>query len=172
MLENATPSGAKPGGRPPEFDREHVLDAAVTAFWTSGYKGTTVRDLERATGIDRSTLYRTFGGKDGLYRAAADTYVEMASTQLFAVLHHGTHGVVDVLTFIDTLAGSFRAGQPPGCLIVNDMASVGEHDATRRYLNLLGTGLRAALTRASDRGEFPLANFVPLMGEHPTRRRS
>ncbi|MEM9515509.1 MAG: helix-turn-helix domain-containing protein [Actinomycetota bacterium] len=159
-MQNTTPNSSttstgerNSGGRPPEFDRQEVLHAAVFAFWNNGYKATTVGALEDATGIDRSTLYKSFGGKDGLYASAADAYIAMASEQLFSALHDGTHGIEDVLTFIDTLSASYRAGQPRGCYIVNDMGSVGETDATHRYLDILQTGFRAALHRGVESGQ-------------------
>ncbi|MGI9598341.1 MAG: TetR/AcrR family transcriptional regulator, partial [Acidimicrobiales bacterium] len=160
-MENATPSSKNVGGRPQEFDREQVLTSAVFAFWSGGYKATTVGDLERATGVDRSTLYKSFGGKDGLYRTAADTYIAMATEQLFSKLHDGTDGVEDILAFIDTLSASYRAGQPKGCYIVNDMGDVDEYDATNRYFDILLTGFRAALERAADTGQIPADSIEP-----------
>lgn len=161
MVENATPSSKNLGGRPPEFDRDQVLTAAVFAFWTGGYKATTVGDLEQATGIDRSTLYKSFGGKEGLYRSAAETYIAMASEQLFSKLHDGTDGIEDILAFIDTLSASYRAGQPRGCYIVNDMGNVDEHDATHLYFDILLTGFRAALQRAANTGQIPNDTIEP-----------
>ncbi len=161
MVNNATPPSKNLGGRPPEFDRDEVLTAAVFAFWGGGYKATTVGDLERATGVDRSTLYKSFGGKDGLYRSAADTYIAMATEQLFSKLHDGTDGVEDVLAFIDTLSASYRAGQPRGCYIVNDMGTVDEYDATHRYFDILLTGFLAPLQRAADAGQVPTDSVEP-----------
>ena len=60
MVENSTPSSKNLGGRPPEFDRDAVLTAAVEAFWTGGFKETTVADLEAATGVSRPS--RCAGG--------------------------------------------------------------------------------------------------------------
>ncbi|MEM9037806.1 MAG: helix-turn-helix domain-containing protein [Actinomycetota bacterium] len=153
MVQNTTPSTKNRGGRPPEFDRNAVLTSAVFAFWIGGFKATTVGDLEAATGLDRSSLYKSFGGKDGLYEAAADVYIAMASDQLFSSLHEGTGGIEDILTFIDTLSGSYRAGQPRGCYIVNDMGSVEPYAATHRYLEILQTGFRAAFRRAVAAGQ-------------------
>ncbi|MEM7341553.1 MAG: TetR/AcrR family transcriptional regulator [Actinomycetota bacterium] len=153
MLENATPKTKHPGGRPPEFDRSEVLTAALMTFWTKGFKATTVGDLETATGLDRSSLYNAFGNKTGLYEAAGELYLAMSGEQLFSVLHDGTEGVEDVLRFIDTLSTSYRAGQPRGCFVVNDMGSVEEYEATHRYFEVLGTGFSAALSRAADLGE-------------------
>ncbi|MEM7284916.1 MAG: helix-turn-helix domain-containing protein [Actinomycetota bacterium] len=152
-MENATPPSKSVGGRPPEFDRDAVLGAAVFAFWQTGFKATTVGDLEVATGVDRSTLYKSFGGKNGLYETAAETYIAMATEQLFSILHDGDDGLDDVIAFIDTLSASYRDGQPRGCYIVNDMGSVDAHDATHRYLDILQRGFRAALSRAAAAGE-------------------
>ncbi|MGI9605361.1 MAG: TetR/AcrR family transcriptional regulator [Acidimicrobiales bacterium] len=161
MLENASPSSRNLGGRPPEFDRDAVLAAAVFAFWKTGFKATTVGDLETATGVDRSTLYKSFGGKNGLYQSAADTYIAMASEQLFSALHDGTHGVEDILDFINRLATSYLAGQPRGCFIVNDMGTVDEFEATTRYVEILQTGFSAALQRAASTGQIPHDTVKP-----------
>jgi TetR/AcrR family transcriptional regulator, transcriptional repressor for nem operon len=142
-------------GRPPAFDRVRVIEAAVGAFWSAGYQRTSLTALEQATGVDRSTLYNSFGGKAGLYRQAAAGYVDVVEAQIFAPLHHGTGGVDDVVAFLDRLGAHVRAGRhPPGCLIVNDLASTG-HDrtATERYLRRLDEGLRSALERSARLGE-------------------
>lgn len=180
MVENASPQSKNLGGRPPEFDREAVLTAAVFAFWSGGFEATTVSDLETATGVDRSTLYKSFGGKTGLYHSAAATYVAMASEQLFSALHDGAAGLDDIVEFLDRLQASYRSGAPRGCLIVNDMASVPEHDSTRQYLDRLQQGFRKALRRASDAGEIDAEVVEPrtklltaaLMGVNVAHRNS
>ncbi|MEM7093122.1 MAG: TetR/AcrR family transcriptional regulator [Actinomycetota bacterium] len=160
MVENTSSSSKNLGGRPPEFDRAAVLDAAVFAFWTGGFKATTVGELERATGADRSTLYKSFGGKNGLYESAAERYVQMASEQLFSKLHDGEAGIEDVLAFIDTLDASYRAGQPRGCFIVNDMGAVDEYEAQHRYFHVLRSGFGAALERAAAWGQLDEAHVA------------
>jgi AcrR family transcriptional regulator len=147
-------SGRRPG-RPPAFDRARVIEGAVRAFWSAGYQRTSLTALERATGVDRSTLYNSFGGKAGLYRQAAAGYVDVVEAEIFAPLRHGTAGVDDVVAFLERLGAHVRAGRhPPGCLIVNDLAATG-HDraATERYLARLNEGLRSALERSARLGE-------------------
>ena len=139
-------------GRPPEFDRKAVISAAVQTFWSKGFKATTLDDIEEATGVDRSTLYKSFGGKKGLYESASTAYVTLAEEQLFDPLHNGTNGIADIVEFANRLEASYRSGAPKGCLIVNDMANVGEHAATKRYLSYLEGGFRAALKRAAKAG--------------------
>jgi TetR/AcrR family transcriptional repressor of nem operon len=127
---------------------------AITAFWAKGFEATTLTDLEAATGVDRSSIYNSFGGKEGLYRSAAAAYVDSAEEVLFEPLHRGTAGAADIVEFLDRLGENLGAGtNPQGCLIVNDMAAAVDHQATERYLTRLEGGLRAALRRASQSGE-------------------
>ena len=60
--------------RPREFNETEALSGAMNAFWTKGYDGTSIPDLLQATGLSRSSLYETFGGKDALFEAATDLY--------------------------------------------------------------------------------------------------
>ncbi len=56
--------------RPREFDRDQVVDRAVDVFWRKGFEATSIRDLVEATGLNRGSLYNTFGDKAGLFEAA------------------------------------------------------------------------------------------------------
>jgi TetR/AcrR family transcriptional repressor of nem operon len=153
MVQNASPT-SKQRGRRPGFDRDAVVAAAIVAFWDKGFEATTLSDLEAATGADRSSIYNSFGGKDGLYRSAAAAYVDSAEEVLFEPLYKGTGGVADIIEFLDRLAENLGAGtNPAGCLIVNDMAAAVDHESTNRYLARLEGGFRAALERASESAE-------------------
>ena len=57
-----------------QFDRYEVLDRAMAAFWTRGYEATSIDDLVEATGINRGSLYGTFGDKRRLFLMALDRY--------------------------------------------------------------------------------------------------
>ena len=142
-------------GRPPKFDRDAVVGAAIGAFFSKGFDATTLPDLEAATGLDRSSLYNSFGGKRGLYEAAITTYLDVAEGGLFDPLLTGTDdGFADLLTFFGFLHTGLTASDAiPGCLIVNDMASGADPEAALRYRSLLEEGMRRALTRAGEADE-------------------
>ena len=124
------------------------------AFWATGFEATTLEDLEAATGVGRSTLYNSFGGKSGLYRLATDAYLHQMKAHLFAPLYKGTDdGLADIVEFLGRLRDGLVAPDAPGgCLIVNDMAAGSEPDAARRYQQLLADGLDAALRRGTRSG--------------------
>jgi len=71
---NNTKIISKKTGRPKNFEREDILEAAVNVFWRKGYDGASMKDLTGAMGINGPSLYAEFGDKLGLYHAAIDKY--------------------------------------------------------------------------------------------------
>src|SRR5580700_6499926 len=61
---------------PKEFDANLVVQDAMTAFWERGYAGTSVNDLLEETGLNRGSLYGSFGDKHRLFLTALDRYDE------------------------------------------------------------------------------------------------
>ncbi|MFQ5696749.1 MAG: TetR/AcrR family transcriptional regulator [Myxococcota bacterium] len=58
--------GSRPGG--PERRRQ-ILREALHCFATSGFRGTTTREVARRVGITEAALYRYFENKEALYSA-------------------------------------------------------------------------------------------------------
>ena len=57
-------------GRHRSFDVSDVVSRSASAFLRTGYEGTSVDDLVRATGLHRGSIYQAFGSKRGLFLAA------------------------------------------------------------------------------------------------------
>lgn len=60
--------------RTKQFNEEEVLAKAMELFWKKGYNGTSIQDLVDHLGINRASLYNTFGGKDSLFRQSLQHY--------------------------------------------------------------------------------------------------
>ena len=60
--------------RPKSFDPDTVLAKAMGVFWEKGYDAASISDLTAAMGINRFSLYDTFGDKHELYIKALDAY--------------------------------------------------------------------------------------------------
>jgi TetR/AcrR family transcriptional regulator, transcriptional repressor for nem operon len=56
------------------FDRDAVLEKAMYSFWQRGYEATSMQDLVDAMGINRQSLYDTFGDKHELYLQTLEHY--------------------------------------------------------------------------------------------------
>src|SRR5258707_2749057 len=63
-------------GRPKSFSREEVLEKAMPVFWKRGFADTSLQDLERATGVNKSGLYTEFRDKEDLFVACLRHYLE------------------------------------------------------------------------------------------------
>lgn len=62
--------------RPKSFDPDTVLTKAMGVFWEKGYDAASISDLTAAMGINRFSLYDTFGDKHALYLKALESYEE------------------------------------------------------------------------------------------------
>lgn len=64
------------------FDEEEVLRRATELFWTRGYNATSMDELTRVTGLSRSSIYNSFGGKHALFMRCLSYYLDDQQRQL------------------------------------------------------------------------------------------
>jgi len=106
-------------GRNRSFDTEIALDNAMEVFWTNGYPGTSLTDLTRAMGINKSSMYTAFGNKEALFKSALDRYIEkyglIHSEQLFVQDRSLHNRIENYLTSIAKMVTDENL--PSGCLI-------------------------------------------------------
>ena len=63
-------------GRPRNFSRARVLENALPVFWKHGFADTSLQELEKATGVNKSGLYSEFSGKEELFLESLRFYLE------------------------------------------------------------------------------------------------
>jgi TetR/AcrR family transcriptional repressor of nem operon len=73
-------------GRHKEFDREQALHKAMEVFWSRGFGAASIEDLVEHMGINRQSIYDTFGDKHALYLQALDRYREVEGRRLIELL--------------------------------------------------------------------------------------
>ena len=61
-------------GRTKCFNRTDVLESAIQLFWKKGYSDTSLSDLEKATGVNKSGLYSEFKDKDDIFLESLRLY--------------------------------------------------------------------------------------------------
>ena len=141
--------------RPKEFDRDQALQKAMEVFWSRGYEAASIRDLVGHMGINRQSLYDTFGDKHALYLQALDRYQEVESRKLFELLENAT-SVRRALRqlFGDVVKGSLCRGQRRGCLMGNAMSELaGRCEATAAKTSSNMTAVEGAFYGALLRGK-------------------
>ncbi|OKH99719.1 TetR family transcriptional regulator [Streptomyces sp. CB02923] len=142
------------------FDPDAALEAVVRLFWERGVAATGIQDVVDRTGVSRSSLYATFGGKQDLYLAALRRYVEQWSRPAFARLAEDPRGLPAVTGFFTELI-RLRCDGPYarwGCLVANAHTGPSSADPDVRQLledhhALLVGALRTVLRTAAARGQ-------------------
>lgn len=61
-------------GRKKIFDEDVALKAAMDVFWEKGYIGASLSELTQKMGINKPSLYSTFGNKEALFVKATQLY--------------------------------------------------------------------------------------------------
>jgi TetR/AcrR family transcriptional repressor of nem operon len=102
-----------------QFDRSEVLDRAMALFWTRGYEATSIQDLVEATGVNRGSIYGTFGDKKGLFLAALDHYLETVAKSLMAELSDPDPRRAIERMFDSLIRRTSDPKFPRGCFITN-----------------------------------------------------
>ena len=110
--------------RPRSFSTEDAVAAAAAVFWSKGYRDTAISDLERATGLNRSSLYTAFGTKQAIFGLALQWYLRSFIGPRLAPMERPGAGLDDIEGFLAGLAAFFRTGGQArrGCLMINTIA--------------------------------------------------
>ena len=110
--------------RPRTYSRDAVIEAATYSFWENGYEGTALSDLERRTGLNRSSLYQAFGNKHDLFVEGLDRYTVDVLDPLLAPLETdpGIAGIQALLFRIRSLLIEEIEDGRAGCLMFNTIA--------------------------------------------------
>ena len=145
-------------GRPRAFDPGQALDAALKVFWERGYEGASLVDLTAAMGINKPSLYATFGDKAELFRRVVDRYLAKQAV-LWDQIFQEPSARLAIKRLLDTTVDSLTSGQNPhGCLLVQSALTCSEEsDCIKKELALRRSDgdsmIRARLDRAQAEGE-------------------
>jgi AcrR family transcriptional regulator len=121
-----------PSGRMRQFDLDEALDRALEVFWARGYEGASLRELTRAMGINRPSLYAAFGNKEQLFRKALDRYQTGPMSFLTEALRKPTARAVVEAIFSGFVRMQRDRDEPRGCLVVSGALAAGEEAETVR----------------------------------------
>ena len=88
-------------GRPKAFSIEDALYAAMCVFAGKGYESASLSDLTKAMGINRTSMYATFGNKEALFRKSLDFYVNenIKQMEIFMAVPNVKEGIEQMLDF-------------------------------------------------------------------------
>lgn len=120
-------------GRQKQFDDTTVVRAARDLFWQRGYASTSLADLEAVTGLNRSSLYLSYGSKRGLFDRALRNYLDELIWPLLAPMEATGAGREEIVGYFLAQAANLQSSPHSllarGCLIANTSTELNILDA-------------------------------------------
>ncbi len=116
--------------RPVEFDENKVLTSAMEQFWREGYEASSVQKLLDCTGINRGTLYNSFGDKNIFFKSCVDQYNRLVGKQIANSLKNEKLHAWDAITayFDEAVINVSNKHRSMGCLLVNSLCESINYD--------------------------------------------
>lgn len=111
------------------FDESEVLTKAMNLFWKQGYAATSVQDLVSHLGINRASLYDTFGDKEQLFKKSFELYRKNnieGLKQFFDTHNNVREGFARL--FENAIEEAINDEDRKGCFVVNTTTELVPND--------------------------------------------
>jgi len=148
--------------RPLSFDPPEALDKAMRLFWRDGFAQVSIQCLTDAMGINRPSLYATFGDKEALFLKALHEYRDRYPGQALAAMRAARPGRAAIDALFAYVRDTYTDDESPaGCLMMRTIAEWTKEgpvlDFLRQFKNELSDELRQAVVDAQRAGEIDAA---------------
>lgn len=141
-----------------QFDETEVLEKATRAFWRKGFKGTSMKDLVAATGLNPGSIYATFRDKRHLFQRCLAHFEEAGAAKRAALAAQAAPREA-VLGLFDLMAKEEVLDSREGCLLINSALEAGEDAevaaAVRRALQDLEAFIAGRIAAGQADGSIP-----------------
>jgi TetR/AcrR family transcriptional regulator, transcriptional repressor for nem operon len=155
------------------FEQDIVLEKAMNTFWKKGYHDTSMQDLVDAMGINRASMYDTFGDKHQLYLKSLENYREINNCAIMKAIENEPSPKEKIRKVLRLLADESLADtENKGCFFTNATLEMLPHDKVVNTIvcdnfNTMNQMLEAVISQAQATGEITnnlsaksLADFV------------
>lgn len=105
--------------RKKQYNEAEVLEKAMQLFWKNGYETTSMQMLEQEMGINKFSIYSSFGNKHSLFLESLKCYKSSTGVML-KKFKNATNGVASIKQFFyDSVEANFKDDSIKGCLVTN-----------------------------------------------------
>ena len=121
-----------------EYIEEEVIEKAMNLFWRNGYGSTSMQMLEKEMGINKFSIYSSFGSKNGLFLESLNCYKQKLN-KLIGKLQASNNGIAGIKQyFFDFIEFTKETEFGKGCLVTNTANEIGD-DADEQIKQALFT---------------------------------
>ncbi|RPE00797.1 TetR/AcrR family transcriptional regulator [Aureibaculum marinum] len=111
--------------RKKEYREEEVIEKAMNLFWRNGYETTSMQMLEKEMGINKFSIYSSFGSKNGVFLESIKCYKQKLN-KLINKLKASEKGVLGIKEyFYDFIEFARETEFGKGCLVTNTANEIG-----------------------------------------------
>ncbi len=112
--------------RKKQYNEQDVIEKAMQLFWRNGYETTSMHMLEKEMGINKFSIYASFGSKDGVFLESIKCYKQKLN-KLIEELKKSSSGIESIKEYFqDFLEFSKDNEYGKGCLISNTANEIGQ----------------------------------------------
>ena len=160
--------------RQKEFEKEEVLEKAMDTFWRFGFEGTSMQSLVKNMGINRSSLYETFGDKRSLFEAAITHYEKTRMQGMVDCLQEmGASKSAIAKVFESLIDQSISDEDRRGCFLTNTAIELSPHDPSvakkiATDMKIVEKAFYQVLANAQAKGEIPLEKDLNQIAQYLT----
>jgi TetR/AcrR family transcriptional repressor of nem operon len=114
-----------------KFNEEETLQKAMCLFWRNGFHATSMQDLVNYLGINRASIYDTYGGKKELFDSAFAQYRSHSKEQL-QTFFENQESVKEGFRslFKGSISEAINDVDRKGCFVVNVATELVPNDET------------------------------------------
>jgi TetR/AcrR family transcriptional regulator, transcriptional repressor for nem operon len=112
-----------------EFEENEVLEKAVKLFSEKGYNGISMQELVDGLGINRSSIYDSFGDKQELFIATLKYYRQANTQQMLSMIEQSKDIKKTVRVIFDHIkTESVSVKNAESCIMVNTAVELSPHE--------------------------------------------
>ncbi len=143
----------------------------MTVFWEQGYGKTSIGDLVSATGLQPGSLYAAFGNKKGLFLEVIEQYNQQFIAKIRTVREQPGVAIDKIAELLQQIVEEQGSGRDPrGCLTVNAMLEMSQHDSEIGdhlcgYTRYLATAFESLISDAQAEGQIAANRDAAALAE-------
>jgi len=140
-----------------KIEREEALDRALTLFWDRGYRGTSMDMLTSTLGVEKPSVYASFGSKQKLYLEALLQYRQLVLDIVQGMLDEAPDARAGLDSAIRKMMARGGRTERKGCFATNSALELGDEDPeaqaiVRDTFAALTTVFRKTIQRGQSEG--------------------
>lgn len=106
--------------RKKSFNEDDILERAMNLFWKQGFHATSMQDIVQHVGLSRSSLYESFGSKQGLFDQALGNYCRTNREGVKALLSNEKSVKTGIRNLLQSsIQCTISDADKKGCFVVN-----------------------------------------------------